>query len=144
MKLIELRDRVKAGFNPVVCFREDIGDLETYFEEGMRARLVKIDKTYDDHCGFVFDCTEFDKVNVHLESANYYDEHGNPCLTARQANQYNPIEELYLMYNDDSETFFEIIEEDVRSQLFTEYLLDTSVDVTYVEWLEIQLLKERS
>jgi len=141
MKLIDLRDKVKAGFRPVVRFHKDVADLETYFEEDMFARLIKIGNTYDDHCGFVFDCTEYEDHNVRLETANYYDEHGNACLTAHQANQYNPIEEMYLMYDDDSEIFFHIVEDEVAG-LFIIYDQDeTAEGMSYVEWLEEELRK---
>ena len=86
----------------------------------MFACLVGIGTTYEDHCGFIFDCTERDEFNVMVETPNYYDENGVACLTAREAGCYTPKEELFLMYDDDSDILFQIVEDEKADEIVRE------------------------
>jgi hypothetical protein len=85
-----------------IQFTSDIEEMEAYPEGGMCARIVDIiahdisSEDLQDHLyKIVFDYSEFDQFNVHLEASNYYDKHGIACLTAREANMYKEVETIW-------------------------------------------------
>lgn len=113
---------------PVVRFTPHVEELETYFDRGMKARVVSIseDDCFPEEEGgimykVVFDFSEFDEFNSGLEQANYYDSLGNPVLTATQAG-WKPKdgrESIYLMeYGDEENNYFDIDDGSVVSVAF--------------------------
>lgn len=72
------------GVKPIVVFTKGIEQYETYFENGMMARLANVIDEHDNNFQLVFKTDEFDLHNEELEAANYYDsETGEYNITAR-------------------------------------------------------------
>jgi len=106
---------------PVVKFKRRIEDMESYFDQGMAARVsaIRLVERYPEDEGgglyeVVFDISEFDKHKTALELANYYDEQGVPCLTATESGNKpaNGKESVYFMeYGDVNAEYFDIVKE---------------------------------
>jgi hypothetical protein len=133
--------------NKVVEFAADIEDMEAYSEKGMRARIVSIecedllsDDKHEHIYKITFDYSDFDDFNKDFESSNYYDNHGNPCLTARQANQYKQTETIYFGSPElfPFENYFSLIDGE-REKLVNKFNAQTE-ETNYVRWLEAQIL----
>jgi len=142
MKMINLRDKVKQGYHPVVRFKRRIEDMETYFEKDMMARIVNISAEREDHFGIVFSVENFNDHNVVLETANYYDKYGDDCLTASEANMHprrnHMCEDVYFMNIDVVEKWFEIVSDD-GTELFGQYESLPRNGMSYVQWLEARV-----
>lgn len=115
--------------------------LESYPEAGMRAKIITIVKTDsedtdDEFYVITVDYSDFDEHNKALETSNYYDKHGNAVLTARQANQYEPQENLYISARDLRDILKPI---DDRVMALVEQF-EKSGKSNYTEWLEEQVL----
>jgi hypothetical protein len=128
-----------------IQFTPKIEEMEAYPENGMRARIVSIDEEnthrYDveDHLYKIkFDYSEFDDFNNELEKSNYYDRNGNACLTARQANMYEPQEVIYFGSPKlwPFEDYFTIL--GPRSNELLKRF-NESGSTNYIEWLESQI-----
>lgn len=113
---------------PAVQFTERVEEVESYFDNGMRARVVRIerDSEYPPSEGgwmynVYFSFSEFDTYNKQFECSNYYDGNGVARLTAAEANckPENGIESLYFMqFGDEDEPYFHLVnEEDVTIRL---------------------------
>jgi hypothetical protein len=111
----------------------------------MRARIVSIDEQdthmadLNDHLyKITFDYSEFDEFNKSLESANYYDRKGVACLTAREANMYEPQELIYFGSPElwPFEDYFTTL--DARQNALLARFKESGT-TNYVEWLESQI-----
>jgi hypothetical protein len=81
----------------VIEFTAGVADLEVYAEEGMKARVKGFRLICEGEVvEMVVDYSEFEKHNEGFESANYYDDNGNPILTAREAGFYEPRDTIFL------------------------------------------------
>lgn len=142
MKFINLRDKVKQGYHPVVRFKKRIENMETYFEADMMARVINIFNEMEDHFGIVFTVEAHDDYNKDFETANYYDNTGNACLTAREAdmhpNRNHMNEDVYFMNDDRVEDWFEIVSDD-GTELFSQYESMPRAGMSYVQWLETRV-----
>jgi hypothetical protein len=128
-----------------IQFTKKIEDMEAYPENGMRARIVSIDESdthspslHDHMYRITFDYSEFDDYNKALESSNYYDRMGVPCLTAREAGMYAPDELIYfgspkLWPFEDCFTTL-----DARQNALLARFKESDA-TNYVEWLEGQI-----
>lgn len=143
MKYKKLFGMVLSGVHPVVTFKKGILDKEGYAEPGMRARLISVrDSGDDDGVGVLHvDFAEFDEFNKQFELANYHDKSGVPCLTARQAGQYKPQEDIYVDINYDIDGDMEIEASD-RLKLYDHFIAEKS-DKSYVCWLEDMVLSTK-
>ncbi len=134
----DLIRRVKTGAQPVVTFKDGIGDKESYAEEGMRARLLSVEQERDGVVKIRFDFEEFEAHNRPLESRNYYDRSGVACLTAREAGYYKPQEDLY--FDRDEQLYSLLTVEDAAAErVYAAYKAEES-PLGYVAWLEQKLL----
>jgi hypothetical protein len=142
MKFINLRDKVEQGYHPVVRFKKTIEDMDTYFEKEMMAKIVNISHDCGDHFSIVFSVKNFNDHNAILETANYYDTHGDGCLTATEANMHprrnHMCEDVYFMNNDRVEEWFEIVSDD-GTELFGQYESMPRCGMSYVQWLEARV-----
>lgn len=94
---VEVADKKSQLMGRVIVFQKGAEDLEAYPEEGMKARVKGLRMTHDgDVVELVVDYTEFEDYNERFESANYYDDNGNPTLTARESGFYEQRETLYI------------------------------------------------
>lgn len=135
----DLADAVRQGLRPVVTFGKGIEDKEGYPEAGMRARVVAAsDAGNDGMLKVVFEFESFADHNRPLESRNYYDKAGKPTLTAREAGFYTPEEHLY--FDADEELSGTLTVTDEGSVLLFEAFKAEGSTLSYVEWLERQLL----
>jgi hypothetical protein len=139
MNARELKQLLTAG--PVVIeFGPKIEELETYAEPKMRAHLVSVSMSEADIAILTVDYTAFEELNKTLELANYYDKHGNAVLTAREAGQYTPQEDLYVDWSDLDGILSAL--PTATHGLFEEF--KSSGQESYVNWLEEQLLAARA
>ena len=91
-----------------IRFKDAILEIEGYPQPGMCAEIVGV----RDHSHFDVveaDYSKFDYYNRDFESSNYCDTSGKPCLTARQAEQYDILDELRFGKNDPADRYFEIL-----------------------------------
>ncbi|BDC78279.1 hypothetical protein MRCP2_p0140 (plasmid) [Aquipseudomonas alcaligenes] len=117
-------------------------ELEAYAEPRMRAHLVAVELQRDDVAVLKVDYSAFEDFNKVFEQANYYDAQGNPTLTAREAGQYEPQEDLYVMASDDLESKILAILPSVSLALIDAF--KGSGHANYVRWLEEQLAAARA
>lgn len=128
-----------------VEFGKRVLDLESYVEPGMRAVLTRFRFDSDpDVCVLTVDYTPFDEFNKKFEQPNYYDKHGDPCLTAREAGQYSTTEDLFFMANDPLDGLLQL-QESKTVALYTEYSGSEACagGTSYTQWLEAQVLELR-
>lgn len=138
MKGKELAALITDGIHPVVTFMKPFDNMEGYLEAGMRGRLAGVGNQHDDMFRLHIDLTEFDDFNKQFESANYFDDHGKPCLTARESGYYKePKEDFYV--GDDQEVDFLVIEDADRLKLYQNFTQD-GAGKTYVQWLEDRVI----
>lgn len=116
-------------------------ELEAYAEPKMRAHLIAVDLQRDDVAVLKVDYSAFDDFNKAFEQANYYDAQGNPTLTAREAGEYAPQEDLYVMASDDLQVQMLAILPSDSQALIEEF--KGSGHANYVRWLEEQLAAAR-
>lgn len=139
MKTIsDLLAYLAQGHRPVVTFQNKCGDLESYAEIGMRARILSGFVSRDGVAKLKMDFEEFDAHNKPFETFTYYDKDGEPRLNARQAGFYKPQEDLYFMPESDIADYLSI-EGEQSCALFEQYKA-AQADTTYVQWLEQQLV----
>jgi hypothetical protein len=128
-----------------IQFTSKIEDMEAYPEAGMRARIASITEKdthrsdLHDHLYVIeFDYTEFDEFNAALESSNYYDKNSVACLTARQANMYEPQEKIYFGSPElwPFEDYFTLLDGRQNSLIAR---FKESGATNYIEWLESQV-----
>lgn len=133
---------IRSGKQPVVTFKAGIDDKESYAEAGMRARVLRCTAADGDEVlQLTFDFQEFDAHNTPLESANYYDDKGQPTRTAKQAGYYRPQDALYFDLSELVEDLF-TLEADEAVALFKAYQAEAPA-CSYVSWLEAQVLAAR-
>jgi hypothetical protein len=141
MNARELKQLLAAG--PLVIeFGPNVETLEAYPDAKMRATLVGVHVKHDDVAVLGVDYSAFDEHNKALEQSNYYDKGGQPTLTAREAGQYTPQEELYVMADDDLEAGILSLIPTSTLALYKEF--QSSGQASYVSWLEQQLLAARA
>jgi hypothetical protein len=93
----ELAKLVAEGSRPLVQFGKGIENQESYLEPNMRGRIISVENTFDNTFRFEIDINEFETHNKSLESRNYYDEKGVPCLTATERGLYPRMESKQFM-----------------------------------------------
>ena len=141
MNARQLKELLVAG--PIaVEFGARVIELEAYVEPKMRAHLVSIDVPPDDIAVLKVEYSAFDEFNRGVEQANYYDAQDNPTLTAREAGQYHPQEDLYVMAGEDLEPQFLSILPGPTLGLIEEF--KASGHASYVRWLEEQLTRKNA
>lgn len=135
-----LNQMIIDGLRPVVVFKKSIGDLETYCEGGMKARIINCKKAgpFSGSYELVFSFEEFDEFNKGFETSNYFDGNGVPCLTARESGLYTPVDSVFFAEDDDWSFYFEILDEQ-KMKLFKGYS-ESGDCVTYLEWLEHKVI----
>ena len=96
------KDQLINLVGKTVTFTDEVDHWEIYAESGMKANVVKFyfdnRKTDAVHRIYV-DFSPFENENHKRQNANWYDSDGNPCLTAVEAETYNPQEWIYLDNN---------------------------------------------
>jgi len=145
LKIKDLQQLLAAGAPIAVEFGPRIEDAEAYPEPGMRAMAKRYSQNEPDVCRVMFDFAPFDDHNKAFEKANYYDHFGEPTLTAREAGQYKPEDDVYLTPTDEMSPWFSVLPT-ASLALFTEYLKakESGAALPYVGWLEAQVLVLRS
>lgn len=109
-----------------------IEECEGYAEEGMRARVIKVDVEDEDVFCVTLDFSDFDEYNRQFESSNYYDKAGSPTLTAREAGQYKQQEDY--CFGLDALEQLQLVPE-ARTNLLARWRNEAPTK-SYVEWLE--------
>ena len=127
----------------VIEFKKDVDAWAQYPEANMRAQITngRLDYNEDEVGRITFDYTKFDDFNKQFESSDYYDKnqvHKNqvPCLTARQAGLYNPVDTIYILLTDDPNKFMNVVS---VSQYYEQYLANRTDKQSYVNFLETRL-----
>jgi len=140
--IADLVELLRHGSRPVVTFKDRIEDSESYAEPGMRARVMSAKGPDSDSVlSIEFDFDAFDEHNRLFERANYYDKHGVPRLTAREAGQYKGRDSIYFELDQLLDGLM-IVEAESQVALFEEF--KAAGEGTYVSWLEAQVLRMRA
>lgn len=140
MKVKDLQHLLQGG--PLhVEFDTRIEDAEAYPEKGMRAVVTAFrDDNDGEVCRLEFNYEPYDTFNQAFESNAYYDKAGNPVLTAREAGQYSPTEELFFTLEDPLAGLMRILDS-TRVSLYEKYRDETKdSNISYVSWLEYKVL----
>ena len=145
LKIQDLQALLSRGRALAVEFGPRIEDAESYPEPGMRALVRGYLPTSDTEvCRVQFDFGAFDEHNRGLESTNYYDKSGVPCLTARQAGSYKPLSDVYFTPSDEMAPWFTVLPTPALA-LYEEFSqAEKPAGTAYVAWLEAQLLQARA
>jgi hypothetical protein len=135
----ELIQMLKSGHFPVATFTDAIEGQETCIEPGMRGRLISYREDAPECVVFTFDIAEFDEHNRPLETRSYFNPSGIAMLTAREANYYNPKEEVWGPSEGEVHEF--VIENDLVGALIARFEGEAevggdAVGKSYVQWLE--------
>lgn len=141
LKIKDLEQLLTAGTPVAVEFGPRIEDAESYPEPGMRALAKRYSTNAHDVCRVFFDFSAFDAHNKALEKANYYDKAGAPTLTAREAGQYQPEDDVYFTPDDEMAPWFTLLP-NASLALVTQHLKakEAGSPLSYVAWLEEQVL----
>lgn len=97
-----------------VKFNNMIEENEGYADPNMKAVIVNVEfNIYNNDLNdrnivhkVMFNFAQYEQHNAIYEQYNYYDKNGIPCLNARQAGFYNPVDYLYF----DNNLPFEIVD----------------------------------
>jgi hypothetical protein len=153
MKALNLRqlvEMVNEGVAPVVQFTKEISELEGYFDQHMRAKVISAyQNVSEDSFTVVFDVNGFNDYNLKFEVANYYGvKEGDPRITATQAG-FNPLtrkggngSESYYFAANDPTVYFTLIDQG-DDGLFSEFSERADSSESYIQWLEKQLIAAR-
>lgn len=135
MTFKELLDNPPPSDNMVTFVQEPFED--GYVEAGMKGKILSVQWTSDNCVKIVFDLDPFRLHNKELESPNYYDSNGNPCLTATQKGNVPNTDNYYFDLDDNVEDFFTLS----TSKLWDKYIsdVDSKSTMSYTAWLEKQL-----
>lgn len=147
MYLLALRDAVAAGQYPEVVINREIFE-ECYLESGMMARLIGLEFNTSETDGdgnedlcykLTFDFKEFDKHNIALESADWWNPETNAYdLTGTEsgAKPSNFVESVYHSITH-GKICFDVVDSRV-TELINAY--EQSGYTSYVAWLESLLI----
>jgi hypothetical protein len=116
-----------------VEFGPGVEVLEGYPEKGMRAHVMQAVQESHDTLRLEVTYAAFDAFNQPRETANYYDERGNPTLTAREAGEYKVEETLYLPADEDLSGYLALLDERTQRRMAA---FEASDEDNYVAWLE--------
>lgn len=92
-----------------IQFLPIIKDLDAYPEAGMGATITGFQCAGDGEyvCHKIYlDYSKFDEYNRRFESSNYFNNEGNPVLTAREVGEYKIKDHIYI--DDSVEVPFEL------------------------------------
>ena len=126
--------------NKDITFLKKVEEYDWYAEDGMRGTVTDVsweDESDPNHPVFklTISFAKFDEYNRARESTNYYDDNGEACLTAREANMYREEDHLYVS-NEWQEHFNILGEKDKALFRFYQTDKEANPDLTYVAWLE--------
>lgn len=139
LSMREIATQVNAGATFSVSCKKLVEDLESYPEENMRAVIVGANVRDDEVMTLKVNYSEFDEFNKALEKSNYYDKAGQPTLTAREANQYKVIEELYMHPDFKFSDYFELLDP-AKLHLVSRHAREAEPGQSYISWLEAQVI----
>lgn len=132
-------EQVRALVGKDVQFTKKIEDTEWYAEDGMRGTITSVIVQDDDPKDMVIKIgvsfAKFDEFNKQFETSNYFNNVGDACLTARQANMYH-VEDHYYAGNDVLEHMIPLDDATATLLRFFETDKAANPDLTYVAWLE--------
>ena len=132
-------DSLNALVGKDVQFTKKIEDTEWYAEDKMRGTITSVhvqdSDPLDPVIKFGVSFAKFDEYNKRFESSNYYDNSGNPCLTARESNFYEVEDSVYL--GRDYAECFTVLDTGTEA-LLRMFATDkaSQPNISYVEWLE--------
>jgi hypothetical protein len=89
------RVNVQSLVGRVIEFKKGIEGHEVYAEPGMKGLVTEVRKFDDDVFKVTVYYAPFEDHNKNFEKANYYDKHGSPTLTAREAGFYSVKEDIH-------------------------------------------------
>ena len=138
----ELKTLCDRGARFTVAFERAVEDSEGYLEEGMRGVLSAPVEDHGDHLVFQVDLEAHEAHNDAVSKPNYYDNNGNPTLTAKQAGHY-PKNHRETLYADSDRALHEVVKPApaAANNLMEEFA--ASGDTSYISWLERTLIDER-
>lgn len=113
---ISKREDLENLVGKTIQFTDKVLLYEVYAEPGMKAVVSGfIYNMYEDLpdskdvCHAVYmTYTKFDEFNKKKEPKDYFDKNGVPCLTAREANLYQEVDDVNYF---DKDLPFEVVEE---------------------------------
>jgi hypothetical protein len=147
-KFLKTRKKVEEGNRILVEFNQLIWD-DGYLDKGMRAYIVSYGNTdvYDMEDGFsdnvteiTFDFEEFKEYNRKLEKKYKYSNGDYGTASELDLVPSNCLESSYFSEAYEEPKFRIVL--DKQNSLYKRFLAVNS-KLTYIEWLELQVLKSR-
>lgn len=150
-RLLEL---LENGIQPVIRWVDcgvSIHEMDCY-DIGMVCKVIGITETdFDDTeevtvYGVLTEFTGFEELNKSIAQPRWYDSYGQPTLKWHETKSYpkNGKEMVYMQIShsdkqSSSGDMFEFVAP-LSQELFEEYLADAT-EMSYVSWLEAQIIK---
>jgi hypothetical protein len=125
-----------------VTLKDPIAKCQSYGRPGMRARVLKVRKSGERGNHIVtLDFEEFEVHNKPLESFDWQDSGRIACLTAREAGEYQGVEDYVFSSNEDLADIMEPIDASPAASLLRLFRKTGRPNSDYVSWLEERLVE---
>lgn len=136
----EFLDLVCAGVRPIIKINKRYEELETQFEEGMLAIVEFASDELDGTIKLRLNESQFKRENRNLEKPAW--KNNDTGMYELKFSEIDKREDISYMWIDTNEEIinFSIVEDD---SLQMEFIV-SNCGVSYIEWLENQVLKLRS
>lgn len=127
-----------------VMLKGPITQCESYAQPGMRARVCKLRTCGSEGAVAVtLDFSEFEAHNRSLETVAWDDDQLIVRLTAREAEEYQPVEDYFLPGVDVLMEYMAPLNEEAALGLYRSFLEEGRPREDYIAWLEEQLALAR-
>ncbi len=125
-----------------VVLKDRIVNCRSYARPGMRARVRKVRLSSEGGNRIVtLDFGEFDTHNRALETSDWQDRQRVICLTAREAGEYQEVEDYVIVGDEDLSCFMEPIDAGPAQALLRAFLATGRQQSDYTSWLEERLVE---
>jgi len=115
-----------------------------YIEAGMKARVLSVNDSDPEVTILTIDVGSFSEFNQALETSNYYDAKGVPCLTAREAGHYRDHMDIYVGPMSEIEEWIKLDTDNAVASLMEDFSRTRDGDEPYLAWLERNLIAART
>ena len=125
-----------------VTLKSPVAKCQSYGRPGMRARVLKVRRSSEGGNHIVtLDFDEFEVHNKTLETSDWQDADRVVCLTAREAGQYQGVEDYVFSSNEMLEDVMEPLDATPAAGLLKVFQKTGRPASDYVSWLEERLIQ---
>lgn len=108
----------------------------------MIAKIVGASQEYEEEVRFLIDLNDYEAYNRSVATHNWRNSEGECVLTWFDTRYYpeDGIDAIYLPIDENTDIVFDFVDE---SSLLNEYIEKQNIDISYIEWLEKEILNLR-